>query len=31
MPNKKLCVLFVGNSYTYFNKMPETLVCCFCA
>ena len=24
MPNKKLRVLFVGNSYTYFNKMPDT-------
>ena len=24
MPPKKLIVLFVGNSYTYYNKMPET-------
>ncbi len=23
MSDKKLCVLFVGNSYTYFNQMPE--------
>lgn len=24
MPPKKFSVLFVGNSYTYYNKMPET-------
>ena len=24
MSAKKLCVLFVGNSYTYYNEMPQT-------